>query len=62
MSHDFIFASNLPARKTRYTVIQHKRGVVIMVSIDRSIIHRIKNGRDHVTYRGVLVPPYSSVV
>ena len=30
-----------------------------MVSIDRSIIRRIKNGRDLVTYRGVLVPAYS---
>ena len=30
-----------------------------MVSIDRSIIRRIKNGHDLVTYHGVLVPPYS---
>ena len=33
----------------------------MVVSIDRSIIRRIKNGRDVVTYRGVPVPPYSSV-
>ena len=36
--------------------------MVIVVSIDRSIIHRMKNGHDLVTYRGVPVPPYSSVV
>ena len=36
-----------------------KRGVVIVVSIDRSIIRRIKNGRDLITYRKILVPPYS---
>ena len=33
-----------------------------MVSIDRSIIRRIKNGRDLVTYRRVPVPPYNSIV
>ena len=33
-----------------------------VVSIDRSIIRRIKNGRDVVTSCGVPVPPYSSVV
>ena len=47
-------------------------GVVIVVSIDRSIMHRIKNRRDLVTYREdtgidtgcylVLVSLYSSVV
>ena len=36
--------------------------MVIVVLIDRSIRRRIKNGHDLVTYRGVLVPPYSSVV
>ena len=32
-----------------------------MVSINRLIIRRIKNGRDLATYRAVLVPPYSSL-
>ena len=36
-----------------------ERGEVIVVSIDRSIIRRKKNGGDLVTYHGVLVPPYS---
>ena len=37
---------------------------IIVVSIDRSIVHRMKNGRDLVTYHEsylVLVPPYSSL-
>ena len=41
-----------------------QRGCVIMVSIDRSIMRRMKNGRDPVTYHEsylVLVPPYSSL-
>ena len=33
--------------------------MVIIFSINRSIISRIKNGRDLVIYLGVLVPPYS---